>query len=240
MRSRGVGHKLHAVLNTLHAQMSQTPPAIGWFVYTPTDQKKQKPTLRWASVNEFWLEISAKPNEPPLLSIHLGFTDFRPPPPEENAPVNALVLKTSSVIGQFSMIISTNNRFDILDLNQALADGKRAWQATLGTGLPQLKFESSFKDKKSGFLGGKNVECSLTPEGFQTLKSATEKNFYTFDQIEYARPILFDSRKGECFEIALAHAHGQKDQSMVFQCHDHNEMKTFITLFLYHLVKQRG
>ena len=215
--------------------MSQPPPTIGWFVYTPSDAKKaQKTTLRWACVNGFWLEISAKPSEPPLLSIHLGFTDFRPPAPEDNQPVNALMLTTSSFVGNFSMLISTNNRFDILDLNQALADGKRAWQATLAEGLPQTKFESSFKDKKSGFLGGKNVECSLTPEGFKTLKSATDTNFYTFNQISYARPVLFDSRKGECFEILA----DQKE--MVFQCHDHNEMKSFITLFLFHLVKARG
>lgn len=221
--------------------MSAPVTNIGWYIYTPADQRKTKPTLRWATVNEYWLEISSKPSEAPFLSIHLGFTDFRPPPPEEMNPVNSLIVKTDSFFGQFTMLISTNNRFDILDLNKALVDGRNAWKQVLATGLSQTRFESSFRDKKSGFLGGKNVECSISDEGFKTLRSATESTIYKFEQIAYVRPVLFDSRRGECFEISCDKA-GQKEKEglMVFQCHDHQEMKTFITMFLFHLVKKRG
>jgi hypothetical protein len=52
-------------------------PVLGWYIYTPADPKKQKPTLRWVTVSEYWLLISAKPTEPPLVSLHLGFCDFR-------------------------------------------------------------------------------------------------------------------------------------------------------------------
>ncbi|OHT00089.1 hypothetical protein TRFO_08042 [Tritrichomonas foetus] len=214
-------------------------PKVGWYIYTPTDPKKPKLTLRWATVNDFWLEISPKPSEPPSLTIHLGFSDFRPPQPQDNAPVNALILTTdaNSLVGPFSITLSTNNRFDILDLNQALVEGRECWGHLLRDGIPTRTFESSFKDKKSGFLGGKNVECSISPQGFKTLRSATEMTIYQFSQVSFVRPLPYDTRQGACFEMAMER--GNQKPEMLFQCHDHAEMKQFMQIFLYLLVKDR-
>ena len=212
---------------------------VGWYIYTPTDPKKPKPTLRWATVNEFWLEISSKPSEPPLLTIHLGFSDFRPPLPTDNAPVNSLLLTTdsNSLVGPFSISLSTNNRFDILELNQALVEGKEYWKRILQDGIPSLTFESSFKDKKSGFLGGKNVECSISTAGFKTQRSATEMTLIQFSQVLFVRPLPYDTRQGACFEMSINKTAQKPD--MLFQCHDHAEMKQFLQIFLYLLVKER-
>ena len=214
-------------------------PKVGWYIYTPSEPKKPKLTLRWATVNNFWLEISSKPSESPLLTIHLGFSDFKPPQPQDNAPVNSLLLTTESdsLVGPFSITLSTNNRFDILDLNQALVEGRECWTKILQDGIEPLTFESSFKDKKSGFLGGKNVECSIDPQGFKTNRSPTEKQIYQFSQISYVRPLPFDNRQGACFEMIIDKS-SQKPE-MLFQCHDHAEMLKFLEIFLFLLVKDR-
>lgn len=220
-------------------------PIVGWYVYitVPGDSKKAKLPLRWATVNDFWLEISTKPRDPPNLSIHLGLTSFRPPAPESSSDVNALELSTHSFIGSFEIKISTNNRFDILDLNQALVQGKECWRQCLENGIKQTSFESSFKDKKnSSFLGGKNIECSISPEGFKTARTATESSHYGFNQIVFVRPLPFDSRQGACFEMAVNSSKSNKNGEfqkieMLYQCHDHDEMKKFLMIFLYHLAK---
>ncbi|KAH0791937.1 hypothetical protein GPJ56_004121 [Histomonas meleagridis] len=215
------------------------PPLVGWYVYsiTQTDAKKSKQTLRWARVNGFWLEMSSNPKDLPNISIHLGFTNFKPSM-EANGDANALELKTYSFAGEFEMKITTNNRFDILDLNQALVQGKECWKQCLENGIKQTSYESSFKDKKNSFLGGKNIECSISPEGFKTSRSATESTQYSFNQILFIRPLPFDSRHGACFEMAVNN--GKAKVEMLYQCHDHAEMEKFLMIFLYHLSKQEG
>lgn len=208
-------------------------------MYTPTDlnkqKAKQKSTLRWVSVNDFWLEISAKADEPPLVTIHLGFVTFRPPMPNDGLSPNTLIFTTKSIIGEWDFIITTNNRFEIIDFNKSLIVGKQKWENMLVSGPPQLSFESLFKDKNYGFLGGKNVECSISPEGFKMIRSQTESLLVPFESIEFIRPVRFDTRKGSCFEIRVFQAQNKPD--MVFQCHDHTEMKKFLTIFLFHLSK---
>lgn len=205
---------------------------------TPTDLKKskQKPTLRWVTVTDYWLEISMRPIEPPLITVHLGYVTFRPGTPDEALPINSLVLNTHGPIGSWQIVITTNNRFEILDFYEALVKGKEAWNQILIKELPITTFESSFKNKNAGFLGGRNVECHLSPIGFKTNKSPTESTTYKFSEVLLIRPVRFDTRQGACFEMVIK-APKQQRSDLVFQCHDHAEMKKFLTLFLYHLSK---
>lgn len=212
-------------------------PTIGWYIYTPTDPKKSKLTLRWATVNDFWLEISPKPSEPPILTIHLGFTEFYPIQTENNTPVNALQLKTDSIVGSFSIILSTNNRFDILDLNQALVQGKDCWRQLNENG-PQLQsLDLVLKDRKSGIFSNKNIECSISDQGFKTQRTPAETAIYTFNQISYVRPVYFDARQGSCFEVSIDL--DQQKIELLLQCHNHDEMIKFLLIFTYYLSKSR-
>ena len=207
-------------------------------MYTPTDLKKSKPkpTLRWVTVNEYWLEISSKPLEAPLITIHLGFANFRPPKIDEPYSINSIILSTFGPVNEWEIVISTNNRFEILDLNEALVQGQQAWNNLLTNGPPSLTFESSFKDKNSGFLGGRSVECSISKEGFKAMRSQNESTLYTFDNVIYINPVRFDTRQGSCFEMYVKPIKQQR-QDLLFQCHDHSEMKQFLTLFFYYLVQ---
>jgi hypothetical protein len=213
-------------------------PVLGWYISPPTDLKKQRPTLRWVTVSDYWLLISAKPTEPPLFSVLLGFCDFWPALPNEPFSVNRLLVTTQSFLGTFPcdpLFLSTHNRFDILDLNEALVQGKGVWQQVLSAGLPQTTFPpTSFKDKKSGLLGGKNVECSLSADGFKTVRSATKIINCELSQVTLVRPLPFDSR-GVCFELIVRS--GAKPE-MLFQCHDNTQMRQFVTLFLYLLSRR--
>lgn len=209
----------------------------GWFVNMPIDSKKLKLTLRWAVINDYWLEISTKPSESPILTFHLGFTDFYPTNTDESTPTNALMLQTQSVIGSYSMMISTTNHFDILELTQALIQGKERWKQLMEKGIENTTLELSFKDKKNSFLVAKNVDCSISPQGFKAQKSPTESTLITFDQIAFARPVCFDSRQGSCFEVSLD-GNSQKIE-MVYQCHSHDEMKSFMEVFTYLLATNK-
>ncbi|EAY04104.1 hypothetical protein TVAG_483420 [Trichomonas vaginalis G3] len=209
---------------------------VGWYMNTPTDLKKskQKPTLRWVTVNEYWLEISVKPLEPPLITIHLGFVNFRPGNAEDALPINSLVLNTFGPIGEWQIFISTNNRFEILDFYEALVKGRDCWNTFLSSDQQVTTFESSFKDKNIGFLGGRSVECNLSPSGFKTMRSQTESTLFKYSDVVYLRPVRFDTRQGACFEMVVK-ASKQQRSDLLFQCHDHAEMKKFITIFLYNL-----
>ena len=210
-------------------------PIFGWYMLTPTDlnKQKQKTTLRWVMINDYWLEISSKPGEPPLITIHLNFLKFRPPNNNEPLPINSLILTTNSFFGDWELVLSTNNRFEILDLNKALFKGQENWNKLMETGPNQLTFESSFKDKNIGFLGGKNVECNLSIEGFKTIRSQSESNLYLFENIKLIRPVRFDTRQGSCFEMQVIQQNLKPE--LLFQCHDHLEMKKFLTIFYYFL-----
>ena len=213
---------------------------IGWYMYTPTDLKKSKPkpTLRWVTVKDYWLEISSKPLEAPLITIHLGFVTYRPPNRDEPYSINSLIISTFEPVNEWEIVISTNNRFEILDLNEALVQGQKAWNTLLTNGPPSLTFEGNFKDKNSGFLGGRSVECSISQEGFKAMRSQNEITFYTLDNIIYINPVRFDTRQGSCFEMYVKPIKQQR-QDLLFQCHDHEEMKQFLTIFYYHFVQKQ-
>jgi hypothetical protein len=79
--------------------------------------------LRWVTVSDHWLLISAKPTEPPLVSLHLIFCDFWRAPPNDVSSMNTLLVATQSFLRTFPcdpLFLTTHNRFDIPDLNKAL------------------------------------------------------------------------------------------------------------------------
>jgi hypothetical protein len=217
-------------------------PCPGWYIYTPRDPKNPKLTLRWVTVTEFWLEVSPKPTEQPLITFHLGFCDIAPPLPEENPkleglPVNRLIVKTRSFLGDFPthFVLATHNRFDILDLNEAMVQGKKAWDRVLNSGMGQRSFEGTFRDKKGGFLS-KEVECLLSAEGFRTSRGA-ESTTVELRHVVFVRPLPYDTPKRASVEMKVSQPGLKPD--LLFQCRDHAEMRTFVAFFLFLLTKQR-
>jgi hypothetical protein len=215
---------------------------IGWYVYTPQDVKKSRLCLRWSSVQDYWLEISTKPSEPPMLTVHLGFCVFSPVKPEERAkfsgmPINTLMVTTTFPYGEFPcpLFLGTHNRFDILDLNDALVAGKASWEQYLSQIKPDtdLGFRENLKDKKASLLGAKSLECSILPTGFQTVKSATESTTFDFGNIGYVRPVPFDNRQGLAFEMKLKQ--GVKPDGLLLECHDHAELRRLLSILYFHL-----
>jgi hypothetical protein len=65
-------------------------------VHIHADSTKQKPTLRWVALSEYWILISANATEPPMVSLHLGFCDFWRALPNEPLSVNMLLVGPSS------------------------------------------------------------------------------------------------------------------------------------------------
>jgi hypothetical protein len=57
---------------------------------------------------------------------------------------------------------------------------------------------------------------------------------FDFAQIERVRPVLFD--KTGVFEIAIGK--GTKPDTLPFACQNQTEMRNWVTLFLYYLVKR--
>ncbi|KAH0787244.1 hypothetical protein GPJ56_008755 [Histomonas meleagridis] len=211
-----------------------TGPILGWYLYVNSDSKKSKPTPRWVVVNNFWLEISQKSTEEPFLIIHLGFTETMPLPIEENPGLNTLIVKTNSYSGNFEYKFTTNNRFDIIEFNDSLQQGKESWNNLVRNGSPLTSYEASFKNKKVG-LFTKSVECSVSPGGIKisTGKSSAETTQYTYDQISYVRPI--ENKQAQCFEIALEG--GQKSEIQL-QSHGCLEIEKILAVILYHLAKR--
>jgi hypothetical protein len=207
----------------------------GWYLYTPAsaDTKKQKPALRWVTVSEYWLLISAKASEAPLLSIHLGFCDFSPALPEQNYPINTLLFRTQGPSGALPVdpfAVYTHNRYDILDFNDALVQGRQRWTEVLESGNSPTSISSTLKDRKGGLLGSNKVECSLSFEGFKVTRSATDTTTYELSQVAYVRPAPFDTKQGSSFELVVNRPGGKPE--MLFQCRDPAEMRQFVTIFL--------
>jgi hypothetical protein len=209
-------------------------PSPGWYLYTPAsaETKKQKPTLRWVTVSDYWLLISPKPTEPPLLSIHLGCCDFSPALPEQPYPINTLLFRTQGPCGSLPidpLAIYTHNRFDILDLNAALVQGRRRWTEALESGAAQGSATSTLKDRKGGILVNNKLECALSAEGFKVTRSATDSAVYDLSQVAYVRPLPFD-KQGSSFELVVNRPSAKPE--MHFQCKDPAEMRQFVTAFL--------
>jgi hypothetical protein len=221
---------------------------LGWYVYTPQDLKKLKLTLRWACVQDYWLVLSTKPNEPPLLTLHLGLCQIRPATAEERAdmklpglPVNTLLVQTDPILGDFPggmIYLATHNRFDILDLDAALQAGKEAWDAFSTATRPEseLTFNETLKDKKNSFLVTKNVDCSITPQGFHVSgPRPTDISNTEFDQILYLRPLPYESKQGNSIEMKVGQAGPKPD--FVLECRDQNEMRRLLMIVYYYVKK---
>jgi hypothetical protein len=214
-------------------------PTPGWYLYTPAsaDTKKQKPALRWVTVSEYWLLIAAKPSESPLLSIHLGFCDFTPALPEQSYPINTLLLRTQGPCGVLAVdpfAIYTHNRFDILDLNDALVQGSHRWKEVSEPGAPPAPLASTLKDGKGGLFGSNKLECSLSVEGFKVARSASDSVVYELGQVVTVRPAPFD-KQGSSFELVVNRPGAKPD--MLFQCRDPAEMRQFVGTFLLLLAR---
>jgi hypothetical protein len=209
---------------------------VGWFLYTVTEWKKQKAPLRWVTVVDHWLLISAKANEPALLSLHLGFVEFSPASADQNMPPNTLVFRTLSFFGPLpgdSLVLYSHNRFDILNLNDAVTLGKHCWDEYLSRGPPQPPLSYQFlMDKKA--LGAKKWTTTLGPDGLKMSGSKGLKNF-DFAQIERVRPVLFD--KLPTFEITVSKP-GNKPETMSFACQNQADMRNWVTVFLYYLARR--
>jgi hypothetical protein len=209
---------------------------VGWFLYTVPESKKQKAPLRWVAVADHWLLISAKANEPATLSLHLGFVDFSPASADQNMPPNTLIFRTVSFFGPLPgdlLVLYSHNRFDILNLNDAVTQGKRCWDECLARGPPQGSLSSQFVVDKR-LLGAKKWAATLGPDGLKMSGSKGPKNF-DFAQIERVRPLLFD--KAPVFEITVG-KQGNKPDTLPFACQHQAEMRNWVALFLHFLVRR--
>jgi hypothetical protein len=166
------------------------------------------------------------------LSIHLGWCDFSPALPEQSYPINTLLLRTQGPCGVLPiepLAIYTHNRFDILDFNDALVQGRRRWTEVLESGNAPTSISSTLKDRKGGLLASNRLECSLSAEGFKVVRSATDSVVYELSQIAIVRPAPFD-KQGSSFELVVNRPGGKPE--MLFQCRDPAEMRQFVTVFL--------
>lgn len=209
-------------------------PSPGWFIYTKHEPRKAKSPLRWISVDGFWLDFAGKPSEGPSFSLHLGYTTFRPPAPEDNEPVNSLLLKTHDNV---SILLFTNNRFDILDLNDAMEAGKKMWKDTIDNKMIGGRYEAAVKDKKSGFLA-KGMDVVISEEGLWMQGGKVNETMLTFDKILVVRTSILDGKKGDCAEVTMAKDDGQRE--MMLQFIDNGEMKQFVATFLFYLIGERA
>jgi hypothetical protein len=207
-----------------------------WYMYIPGQSKSGKASLRWATVNEHWLEISAKPNDAPVISIHLGFAVCAPPPQDDPNQKNSLIVTCDPLAGGFSIKLWTNIRFDIIDLHSAIIKGQDAWKQLREKGECLQRFEGPLKDKKSGFLGWGSVNCQISSDGLKIKKSSNQISTIEFDKICFVRPVPFDQKQGTCFEVSMSIS---ADSTIIMQCRDQREMKMIVEVLLYHLSKIR-
>ena len=208
---------------------------VGWFIYVNTDTKKSKPVPRWLSVNGCWLEISQKSSEDPYLIINLGFTDINPLPIEESNGSNALLLTTNSFQGPAEYKLWTNNRFDIVELCDSLMSGKKYWEEIVASDESVLQNNLKFKFiKKSGLLT-KSVDYLFEKDGLKVASKGGIPVTYKWDNIVWSR--CNDNKQMLGIEISLE---GTQKTELQFQCHDSNEMKSFLTNILYFLSKNKS
>ncbi|KAH0794556.1 hypothetical protein GPJ56_001581 [Histomonas meleagridis] len=193
------------------------------------ESKKTKQTLRWAVVKDYWLEISQKSTEDPLLIIHLGFAEIKPMPINENTGT-CILIKMNSYSGGMEYKFTTNNHFDIIDFYDSLQKGKESWASLVKEGISFISYEASFKNK--GGLRTKSIDCSASPGGvsFSTGKSPTDVTVFPYSKILYAKSI--ENNKAQCFEIGF---NGSQKSEMQLQCHNCLEMKKILTIILFNL-----
>jgi hypothetical protein len=132
--------------------------------------------------------------------------------------------------------IYTHNRFDILDFNDALVQGRRRWTEVLEGGNAPTAISATLKDRKGGILASSKVECAVAVEGFKVTRSANETTLYDLREVSYVRPAPFDTKSGSSFELVVTRPGGKPE--MMFQCKDPAEMRQFVTVFLVLLSRQ--
>ena len=217
---------------------------VGWFITMPHDQKKQtKTTIRWVTVESWWLKISPKPNEDPIITINLGFCLFTPVKVDDNILSTSIEIKTGCIQGNLSLVLLTNSRYELLDLNDALVKGKNEWITFVRRPLNEINIQGSFREKKKSFIGSKMLNCQISPEGFKTSRSTLDSCItYHFNQISCVYPSFFDKFQGTCFDIIFKNPQNVSKSSqqteMTLQCHNFQEMIKFITSFQYFLAHE--
>jgi hypothetical protein len=216
--------------------------SIGWHISCSSgDSKKSKSILRWVTVSDCWLLISARPTDSPIHTIHLGFCEVKPAWPDQSPYINSLSITTGSYYGDLPVdpfVLHTQNRYDILDLDEALTQGRKLWDETVASGtIDDTAFRATFKERKSGLLGAKSVDCALTPEAFTSARQGSEPLTIPLGEVTLVRMAPTDSGKGAACEIGVTKVIPAKD--LQFQSSDVEQMRRFVKLFLY-LLARRG
>lgn len=208
-------------------------PQVGWFIYVNSDPKKAKPVPKWVTVNGCWLEISQKSSENPYLIINLGFIDIKPLSIDENCGSNGIFVATNSFQGSAAYRLWTNNRFDIIELCDAIQSGQKRWDEIAAADVSVLESNMQFSFSKKSRLLTKNIELSFDKDGLNVISKGSEKQ-YKWCNIVNSK--CNDNKQTLGIEISLE---GTKKKYMQYQCHDINEVKSFLTDLYYFLSKNK-
>jgi hypothetical protein len=193
-----------------------------------------QPTLKWEDfwidVQGYWLTIGKKVDQPcsfliplDLTNISAGYQDTR--------IQNSLCLTTSAITGSLKLYIQSPNRFDILQLYQALKTGQLFLKETITSG--SIPHECSFDATTVGILlglGKAAVTFTQTAEAI-TFTGAKAPPRIEFGQILSMHAKINDS--GAHTRLCIDVSGGGQTATKEYDCLNSDNLKSAIACFIF-------
>jgi hypothetical protein len=183
----------------------------------------------WIQVRDYWLEITEKVGQPCSFVIPLDLTTLSGAF-DETGIQNSICIVTASRTGSFKLFIQSTNRYDIIQLFQALKAGRdRLTEALSQMAIPRsCEFDV---ETTSGFLGlGKSkLRLSETEEGFVLAGSKGTQQF-RFDDLQSVHARLNHSSAHT--RICINIKEGGSTACREYNCLEHENLCSAIQTFL--------
>ena len=165
-------------------------------------------SIRWVCVRGFWLHIFRKFGGLPQFSVHLGFSQIDN---RESVYANSLSFKSSGLMIDADIILSSHNRFDMIEFKKQIERAKECWDESKKSFKYECLKEKIIKTTKSGL--GKSLDMTLGSKGIDIRYENNDSVYIPYSSIKVVSPIMNDYEDVSRFLII----HSTENTEMLFQ-----------------------
>ena len=190
--------------------------------YFPSNLDSSIYSCQWSIISGFWLKIFQSENDPPSISINLGFAKFYPPRSDPYKP-NSLIIETFDFYGPFKALLFTIDHSDIVILAKYLIEGQKLWQQYCKKSPSDyhcIAFE------KTNSIFEKEISFDASPQEIKIHYFDNNNNnnnasdiIIPLSSIKYIRPLLYDF-EGRELEMKFTNTDGESQLFILFSSND--------------------
>lgn len=204
----------------------------GWYLYIPIQEGSPNETFMWVEIKDYWITISRKHNDPPIITLNIGMTSIKLAEPNYTRSYNnSIELEATGFQKSPKIRLSTNNRFDILAFCKAFIDGAESWREFTQINEMQSNFSIDCIDYTKSVIGNE-ISISLDDQFMYICREMNQIQKIPYQLIQSCTPMCYDEHQGLKVKMTI------DSNDFIMKCKNNNEMIEFVTKIQYHLAKQ--